>query len=282
MSLEGGLYDVHVHLFPPRVNAAIWRWFDRHAWPVLHRMEADQVVEHLVAAGVERMVGLAYSHVPGMARSLNDFMHAVARRHAPHVIPFGTVLPGEEGWAEEVDRAFGPLGMAGLKIHCHVQNLTPDDERMLPLFEAVARHDKVLLIHCGREPNLHGYQAEPKDLCSVERFYQGMRRTPDAKVIVPHLGADETDAYLDLLAQFPNLYLDTAMALGSPQNTHPHLAGFRPDFARLARASERILFGTDFPNLPYPWATELQILRTTLPTEAFAQVVEHNARRLFA
>lgn len=264
------------------MNAAIWRWFDRHAWPVVHRLEADQVVEQLRAAGVERMVGLAYSHVPGMAQGLNDFMRATADRHAPHVIPFGTILPGEDGWAEELERCFGPLGLAGLKIHCHVQNLAPDDPRLLPVFERVAQHDKVLLIHCGREPNLHGYQAEPRGLCSVERFYQAMKRTPEAKVIVPHLGADETDAYLDLLSQFPNLYLDTAMALGSPLNTHPHLAGFRPDFERLARAADRILFGTDFPNLPYPWATELELLRAHLTPRTLEKVLKGNAARLFA
>ena len=138
------------------------------------------------------------------------------------------------------------------------------------------------MIHCGREPNLHGHQAEPRGGCSVERFYQAMKRTPEAKVIVPHLGVDETDAYLDLLAQFPNLYLDTAMALGSPLNTHPHLAGFRPNFERLARAADRILFGTDFPNLPYPWATELELLRAQLPPGALEKVLKGNAARLFA
>ena len=87
------LIDAHVHLFPPRVFDAIWRWFDRHAWNIRYRLYAEEVLAHMREHGVARVVGLTYSHVPDMARALNAFMAELARAH-PELIALGTVLPG--------------------------------------------------------------------------------------------------------------------------------------------------------------------------------------------
>ena len=87
------LVDAHVHLFPPRVFEAIWRWFDAHGWPIRYRVPAEEVVGYLDRQGVERFFALHYSHAPGMARVLNRFVSEMARR-SPRVVPFGTVLPG--------------------------------------------------------------------------------------------------------------------------------------------------------------------------------------------
>src|SRR5204863_4663881 len=117
-----------------------------------------------------------------------------------------------------------------LKIHCHVQDMAPDDERMLPVFEKIAEHDKWMLIHCGRAPQLHGYKSDSHDFCNVDRFYRAIKRTPNAKVIVPHLGHDEDSAYLVLLDEFPNLYIDTTRMMG-------RFFDYTPDFAGLAKQS---------------------------------------------
>lgn len=268
------VFDVHVHFFPPRVYAAIQRWFDKNAWTIRYRLTADEVVETLAAGGVEKMVGLLYSHVPGMARVLNDFMHELAARHPDRIIPFGTILPGEEDAKKEMKRALVELGFAGLKLHSHVQDMTPDDERVLPVFETIAEHDKWLLIHCGRAPHLPGYKSCSLDLLSVDQFYRAMKRTPNAKVIVPHMGFDEEAAYLDLLAEFPNLYLDTTMIVGS-------YFGNTVDFDALAKHSDRILYGSDFPNVPYEWTTELEIIEQRFDPKISAKIVYENAARLF-
>jgi uncharacterized protein len=231
------------------------------------------VVETLKKGGVEKMVGLPYAHVPNMAHALNDFMAELAARHRETVIPFGTVFPGEDGAEKEIDRALVDLGFAGLKIHCHVQDLSPDDERMLPIFERIARHDKVLLIHCGRAPNLHGYKSDSHDHCSVERFHRAMRRTPEAKVIVPHLGYDEDAAYLDLMEELPNLYVDTAMMVGG-------YFGNTPDFARMSKKSDRVLYGSDFPNLPYEWTSELDTIEQRFDPKIREQILYENAAKL--
>ena len=54
------IIDSHVHLFPPRVFDAIWRWFDRHAWNIQYRLYAEEVLAHMREHGVARVVGLCY------------------------------------------------------------------------------------------------------------------------------------------------------------------------------------------------------------------------------
>src|SRR4029079_10538788 len=71
--------DAHVHLFPPRVYDAIWRWFGTNAWPIRYQLYADEVIRFLTERGVSRIVGLHYSHVPAMAGMLNEFAHQLSR-----------------------------------------------------------------------------------------------------------------------------------------------------------------------------------------------------------
>ena len=43
--------DAHVHVFPDAVFDAVWRWFDRHGWPIRYRLHAEAVVDFLLARG---------------------------------------------------------------------------------------------------------------------------------------------------------------------------------------------------------------------------------------
>ncbi len=267
--------DAHVHLFPPRVFDAIWRWFDRHAWRVRYRLHAEQVVEHLASRGVKRMVGLAYSHVPGMAREINRFMAEAARAH-PEVLPLATVLPGEPGADAVLREAFGPLSLRGVKIHCHVQKLAPDDPRLEPVWRACVGAKLPAVIHAGREPASEAYGVDTRALCSAEAVERVLRRHPDLVLVVPHLGSDEFEAYGRLLDAHENLWLDTTMAVSG------YFAADAPASVFPARA-RRLLYGTDFPNIPYAWDRELsRILRVGLPPGELAAVLHGNARRVFA
>src|SRR6185369_11232995 len=73
-SIPAGLpavVDAHVHLFPDNLFAAIWRWFGAHGWPIRYELNSPAVVDFLLSRGVSRIVALAYSHTPGLARILN-------------------------------------------------------------------------------------------------------------------------------------------------------------------------------------------------------------------
>lgn len=271
----GEVIDAHVHLFPPRVLAALWRWFDTHAWRVRYRLDAEQTVEFLAARGVRRFVALHYAHSAGMARSLNAFVHEVARAHRDVVIPLGTVLPGEPDAADIVREAFGRQDMHGLKLHCHVQKMAADDPRLDEVYALCQDARKPVLIHAGREPASPAYGVDTRALCGADQIDRVLRKYPRLTLVVPHLGADEFEEYGALLDRHENLWLDTTMAV----------AGFFPADAPaglVERHASRLLYGTDFPNLPYAWDRELKrlVVRDLEPATRTA-LFSGNARRVF-
>ena len=267
------IVDAHVHLHPDRLADAIRRWFDAHAWDIRYRSGVDRSVATLVEGGVARMVALPYVHKPGLARALNEFTLDVSRRH-PEVLPCCTVFPGEEGEEQILDEALsGPF--RGVKIHSHVMKVAPDDPRLDAVWRASARFHKPVVIHCGPEPALHGYGVDPRAVSGADRLRRALDRHPDAVVIVPHLGFDDTERFEEMLGSHPNLYLDTTMVIGG-------YFARQPDLDVLRRHPGRILYGTDFPNIPYAWDRELLALRAMrLPPRDEELILSENALRLF-
>ena len=102
-----------------------------------------------------------------------------------------------------------------------------------------------------------------------------LREYSELRVCVPHLGADEFDAYARMLDEFDNLWLDTTMMLADylPCPDIPKLTAYRPD---------RIMFGTDFPNLPYAWDREIKrLVKMSLPNELLDRLLYQNAVEFF-
>jgi predicted TIM-barrel fold metal-dependent hydrolase len=265
--------DAHVHLFPDGVFEAIWRWFELYGWPIRYKLHTPEVLAFLLSRGVSRVVALAYSHKPGMARLLNAYMAEVMRAE-PRVLGLATVLPGEPGAASILAEAFA-AGLKGVKLHCHVQCFAPDAPELHEVYAACAQAGRPLVMHAGREPASPQYKCDPHVLCSVERVERVLKAHPTLKLCVPHLGADEFDAYARLLERYDTLWLDTTMVMADyfPIALPRRALEVRP---------ERILYGTDFPHLPYAWDRELrQLLALKLGDEVEAGLLGQNALRLF-
>ena len=98
-------------------------------------------------------------------------------------------------------------------------------------------------------------------------------------MIVAHLGAPEYGEFLDLAERYPGVHLDTTMAFtGFLEHLAPFPPALRP---RLATAGGRILLGTDFPNIPYPYLHQLEALARLEFGAAWLRAVCHdNAVRL--
>jgi uncharacterized protein len=265
--------DGHVHLFPDPVFEAIWRWFDKHAWPIRYKLHTPKVIEFLLSRGVEHIVALHYSHKPGLARPFNEYMAQVCANE-PRVVGLATVIPGEEGAVKILEDAFA-AGLRGVKLHCHVQCFAADGDELHEIYDACAKADKPLVMHAGREPALPQYKCDPYALCSADRVERALRDHPDLKLCVPHLGADEFDAYERLLVKYDNLWLDTTMVVAD-------LFPIAPPIRLIQARPERILYGTDFPNLPFAWDREIKKLTAfELPEHTVAQVLGQTARDLF-
>jgi len=276
LTVPAGLtvFDAHVHLFPGRLCQAVWSWFDAHAWPVRYRLDAEASVEFLLQRGVTRFAGLVYAHKPGISRGLNHFLADLAQAHS-QIVALGTVLPGEPDAEAIVREALGPLQLRGIKIHCHVQKMGADDPRLDPVYAICQDAQRPVVIHAGKEPSSAGYGTDTRALCSADQVERVLQRYPRLKVIVPHLGADEYEAYAGLLERHANLYLDTTMVLAG------YFPGTPPPVL-FPRFADRLLYGSDFPNLPYAWDRELKVIAATpMPEAARAALLHGNASRLF-
>jgi predicted TIM-barrel fold metal-dependent hydrolase len=127
----------------------------------------------------------------------------------------------------------------------------------------------------GLARELNAYMADlcrfHHELCRADKLEQVLNEYPQLSVCVPHLGADEFEPYRRMIEKYDNLWLDTTMMLAEylPMDFIPDLAKFRND---------RIMYGTDFPNLPYAWDREIKRLtRQNLSPDSLAKFLGQNA-----
>jgi uncharacterized protein len=242
--------DAHVHLFPDRLFDAIWRWFDQHAWTIRYKVYADEVIDHLEAANNDFVVALQYAHNPGMAEDLNAWMGELARRR-PVVIPCATVHPHDDDLLGILRRAKETHGARLVKQHCHVLGIAPDDPVMFPLYEACVTLQLPLNLHVGNGPKLVGYGSPTDEVSGARRTQVVLERFPELRLVVPHLGCMEESTFIGWLDRYPNLYLDTSMAMV------PFIEGMEISGREaLADHANRVMFGTDFPNIPFELGAE--------------------------
>ena len=108
-----------------------------------------------------------------------------------------------------------------------------------------------VVTHCGSGPQPGKYTG-PDPIRAV------LSRHPGLRMIVAHMGMPEYVDFLDLCEQYDDVHLDTTMAftpfteelMPFPRNAYP----------RLLDMSDRILFGSDFPNIPYGYLDALTVL----------------------
>jgi predicted TIM-barrel fold metal-dependent hydrolase len=258
---------------------ALWRWFEANAWPIEYKQYADEAVATLKSNGVTRAVSLHYPHQAGMADSLNDWARRLAEKYPDFIEAFGSLHPDDAAKEKILRTCFEEYGFKGLKFHCHVQKVAPDDPRMEPVYEICQDLDRIVLIHCGSGPHFkenptRGYGYDVTTLSGAALFEKVIRRYPKLRFVVPHLGFEEMDRFVAMLKDYPNLYLDTTMAIGK----------YFPDPVRrewFLENPDRLLFGTDFPNIPYPWNREkIALENMSLGPEIEAKIFFDNAQRI--
>jgi hypothetical protein len=79
-----------------------------------------------------------------------------------------------------------------------------------------------------------------------------------------------------MLVKYDNLWLDTTMTLARylPMDFFPDLTELRAD---------RIIFGTDFPNLPYAWDREIRaLIALNLPNAVLEKILGKNAMEFYS
>ena len=266
--MPGELIDLHVHVFPPRMFEAVWQYFETRGWSVHHEHAAD-IARTLTAHGVSRAVTLHYPHKPGVAGDLNRFAEDVAQVH-PIFLPFAAVHVEDADLRAEVDRVIASPHLHGFKFQPLVQAFDVNDPRLDYLWGACCEAGFPVLAHLGTAPMSCPW-------VGVAHLDRLLHRFPTLRLCVAHLGAFESDAFLARMDRFPDLFLDTAMIA---VRTDLFDTTFRGDADALARHADRIAFGSDWPDVPYPYQEALDSLaRLPLPPSSLADLRSGSARR---
>ncbi|MFD3583149.1 amidohydrolase family protein [Streptomyces sp. NPDC058683] len=272
-----GLVDVHTHFMPERVLHKVWNYFDTTGpliggleWPITYRKEEAERTALLREFGVRAFTAMLYPHKPGMATWLNAWAADFARR-TPDCLHTATLYPepGVETYVREAVEA----GARVFKAHVQVGAYDPAGELLQQAWGLLADAGIPVVIHCGSGP-APGKYTGPEPIARV------LARHPRLRLIVAHMGMPEYEDFLGLAERFEEVRLDTTMAFTDfTEEFMPFPRGALP---RVAALGDRILLGSDFPNIPYPYVHQLHALeRLDLGHEWLRAVCHDNAARLF-
>ncbi|MFP3989367.1 amidohydrolase family protein [Streptomyces sp. E11-3] len=271
-----GLVDVHTHFMPERVLRKVWAYFDAVGpltgmeWPITYRRDEDERVALLREFGVRAFTAMLYPHKPGMAAWLNTWAAEFAAR-TPDCLHTATLFP-EEGVDTYVREAV-ESGARVFKSHLQVGAYDPGHELLDPAWGLLAEAGIPVVTHCGSGP-------QPGKYTGPEPVARLLARHPRLRLVVAHMGMPEYTDFLDLAERYGEVRLDTTMAF---TDFSEGLTPFpRQELARLADLGDRVLLGTDFPNIPYPYSHQLHALeRLGLGDDWLRAVCYGNGARLF-
>jgi len=269
-----GLFDVHTHFLPPGIQKAVWHVFDTagpkigREWPIRYRSSLEDRVELLRAMGVRRFSTLPYAHKPGVASYLNDWSRTFAA-DVPEVLWSGTFFP-EDGVTAYVEELVG-AGIEVFKLHLQVGEFHLDDPLLDGVWELLADTDVPIVVHAGSGPVSNDFTGP----ASMQRL---LERHPRLPIIVAHLGAPEVVRFLAMAEEYERVRLDTTMMFTDffgvpfPDRLLPRLLGVQ----------HKILLGTDFPTIPYPYVHQLEgLARLGLGEDWLRAVCWENGVELF-
>lgn len=279
------IIDAHVHLFPNEAVAhTVLDDFQRR-WgvgyislgtPELHRSEMQR-------AGVDAAVMLSFA--PDNQLKNNNFWTTAITRPGknrpaafPNLIPFVSISPNMKGrpLLDELEHK-RTWGMRGLKIHPIAQGFAPDDPRMFPVYTWLVQQDLPITSHCG----INISAGSDTHLAHPDRWRSILQAFPALRLTLAHMGGGFWEETLRLCAEFPQVMLDTAVAIcGNPGVIKDRNWLDDAQALEMIRTvgAARVMFGSD-----YPWfdpAEDLARLRS-LPLQAaeLRQILGENAAR---
>ncbi len=273
-----GLADVHTHFLPPRMLRKVWGYFDAAGplvgvtWPIRYRWSDEERVAHLRAMGVRMFSALAYAHRADMAADLNAWTMVFAKA-TPGCLPSATFYP-EPGVAGYVAGALAD-GARIFKVHLQVSGFSPGDPLLDEVWGLLAEAGVPVVVHAGHAP-VGTEHTGPGPFGAV------LARHPGLTAIIAHMGAPDYEAFLRLAADYERVRLDTTMIFTDFfDRLAPFPAAALPLVRELGLAG-KILLGSDFPNIPYPYARQLAgLARLSLGEDWLRAVCWDNPVALF-
>jgi len=273
--------DVHVHTertrdghdpMPSELRAAAARYFGSD--------EPLPTVDDVAAYYRERKMAAVVFTVDWESRSgippiPNEEIADAAREHGDVLIPFASVDPARPDAVERIRRLVAEHDVKGFKFHPNLQEFFPNDERVYPLYEAIAAARVPALFHTGHSgigtgvPGGGGLKlkySNPMCLDDVAADF------PELKIVLAHPSFPWQDEAISICLHKSNVWID--LSGWSPKYFAPNLIQYANTGLR-----HKVLFGSDFPLItPDRWLADFA--EAAFKDEVRPLVLKENAAAL--
>ena len=242
------IVDVHTHV-PTHVDAVPP---DEERWnPVLRPDRSVKMTtsfdEYLKAMEpVDRAICFGIAMPPGregligekQERNVNAAAAALVARAPEKLIGFMSVHPDEPGVLEEMERAYGDLGLRGLKLGPNYQNFDPLGENARRVYARAQEMGIPALFHQGTSPMRDApiRYAHPLVMDEIAMLF------PDLRIVMAHMAHPWLEDCLVVVRKHPNVYADVSARFYRPWSFYN---GMR--YAYEWKVMEKLLFGSDYP-----------------------------------
>lgn len=265
------IIDIHTHLgdiLYARSSPLIWEtgirkkpdWndvYERNNWPawprfhsifgkMAHRLGVQAGLKRNQIATLENLQGELDEHQIERCVVLSVYPHVPAEQvmaaaeNEKRIIPF-TGPDYTAGAADHTARFRDEVaaGVRGLKLHPILDKVPLDSAETMAVVEAFAPHNRPVLFHSG-----YAWYYAKKEEQVNERPEFGeigpaiplIKAFPSTKFIAGHAGLAQVQEVIQMLAKYPNVYVDTSF---QPPNVIQQLID--------AFGPERVLYGSDWP-----------------------------------
>jgi predicted TIM-barrel fold metal-dependent hydrolase len=211
----------------------------------------------------------------GIAPIPSEEIAEAAREHADVLIPFASVDPARPDALERVQRLIAEHDVKGFKFHPNLQAFFPNEERVYPLYAAIAEAGLPALFHSGHSgigtglPGGGGLRlkySNPMCLDDVAADF------PELKIVIAHPSFPWQDEAISICLHKSNVWID--LSGWSPKYFPPQLVQYANTQLR-----EKVLFGSDFPLItPDRWLADFE--QAPFRDEVRPLVLKENAARL--
>ena len=225
------IIDIHTHIYPDAIAQKATDSVAQFYGIAGAGMggTARQLLERGKTAGIEKFVVLPVAIRPDRVSGINDFICQQTALH-PEFFGFGTLHAEMENLCDEAER-IEKLGLHGIKMHPDSQHFAIDDDRLLPMYDAIQGRLPVML-HMGDQRYNYSHPI---------KLHKILQMFPRLEVIAAHFGGYSMyqQAY-ELLKHSDQCIFDISSSIM-----------FMPDgdaekYIR-AYGCERMAYGTDYP-----------------------------------
>ena len=273
--------DVHTHVevsadghdpIPPKLREASQKYFrDGGGTPTIDDV-GTYYREREMAAVVFTVDWESQSGRPPVP---NEEVLEGAARYSDVLIPFASVDPARPDALDRVQRLIAEHGVKGFKFHPNLQAFFPNDERVYPLYEAIAAAGLPALFHSGHSgigtglPGGGGLRlkySNPMCLDDVAADFPGL------KIVIAHPSFPWQDEAISICLHKSNVWID--LSGWSPKYFPEQLVRYANSQLR-----HKVLFGSDFPLLtPDRWLADFE--QAPFKDEVRPLVLKQNALAL--